>query len=155
MLFLLFELGTDRYVLDVRHVAEVLPLVALKQIPRAPAGVAGVMNYRGVPLPIIDLSAMVLEQPAQQRLSTRIFVVNYSDCNDTSRLLGLIAEKANGTIRREAGDFSESGVSNAAAPFLGPVTMDNGRLVQRIEVAQLLTARLREILFAAPIGEEV
>ena len=37
MLFLLFELGTDRYALDALQIAEVLPLVAIKRIPRAPA----------------------------------------------------------------------------------------------------------------------
>src|SRR5216683_1049398 len=32
MLFLLFELGTDRYALDALQIAEVLPLVAIKRI---------------------------------------------------------------------------------------------------------------------------
>ena len=36
MLFLIFELGKDRYALDVRQIAEVMPLVGVKQIPKAP-----------------------------------------------------------------------------------------------------------------------
>ena len=35
MLFLLFQLGADRYALPARDVAEVLPLVALKGVPGA------------------------------------------------------------------------------------------------------------------------
>ena len=34
MLFLLFEMGKDRYALDVRQIAEVLPLVAVTRVPR-------------------------------------------------------------------------------------------------------------------------
>ena len=52
MLFLLFQIGQHRYALDSRRVAEVLPLVDIKEIPHAPAGVAGVFNYRGVPVPV-------------------------------------------------------------------------------------------------------
>ncbi len=36
MLFLLFQLGKDRYVLEAARVIEVLPLMDLKQIPEAP-----------------------------------------------------------------------------------------------------------------------
>ena len=40
MLFLLFQLGNDRYVLEASRVVEVVPLLALKQLPQAPEGVA-------------------------------------------------------------------------------------------------------------------
>ena len=66
MLFLLFELGQDRYALDVRQVAEVLPLVEFKRIPQAPPFVAGLLNYRGDPVPVIDLSQLTLSRPAER-----------------------------------------------------------------------------------------
>jgi len=50
MLFLLFQLGQDRYALEASRVIEVLPLVSLKRIPQAPRGVAGLFNYRGRPV---------------------------------------------------------------------------------------------------------
>ena len=36
MLFLLFQLGQDRYALDASRVVEVVPLLTLKQFPRPP-----------------------------------------------------------------------------------------------------------------------
>ena len=44
MLFLLFELGKDRYALDVRQIAAVLPLVGIKQIPKAPQAMNNMME---------------------------------------------------------------------------------------------------------------
>jgi chemotaxis signal transduction protein len=44
MLFLLFQMGKDHYALDAGQVAEVLPLVSIKQIPQAPMGVAGAFD---------------------------------------------------------------------------------------------------------------
>jgi chemotaxis-related protein WspB len=59
MLFLIFQLGTDRYAIEAAQVAEVLPLVNTKNIPRAPLGVIGVFDYHGTPVPLIDLSELV------------------------------------------------------------------------------------------------
>src|SRR5438552_2197518 len=104
MLFLLFQLGKDRYALDIRQVAEVLPLVEVKQIPHTLPAVVGAFNYRGTSIPLIDLNELALGRPALKRLSTRIILVHYPDPKGTSHLLGLIAEKATGTMRREPAD---------------------------------------------------
>ena len=63
-----------------------------------------------------------------------------------TRLLGLIAEKATETIRREAPEFVESGVVNDRAPYLGSVAPDARGMVQRVDIGRLLTAR-HQMLF--------
>ena len=57
MLFLVCHFGDDRYVLNTGQITEILPMVQLKRIPQAPPGVAGAFNYRGVPVPVVDLVA--------------------------------------------------------------------------------------------------
>ena len=64
MLFLIFELGADRYALQAAHIAEVLPVVRIKRVPHAPPGVIGVFDYHGAPVPVIDLSELTLGRPA-------------------------------------------------------------------------------------------
>jgi chemotaxis-related protein WspB len=150
MLFLLFELGHDRYVLDAREVAEILPLVGIKQLPQAPPSVAGIVNYRGAPVPIIDVSQLTLGQPAQRRLSTRIVLVRYPDALGEMRLLGLIAERATRMVRREETDFVECGVTNQGTPYLGAVAPDARGLLQRIDARTLLPAPVRDMLFRQP-----
>jgi len=147
MLFLLFELGRERYALDVRQVAEVLPLLAITPIPQAPAAVAGVLNFRGAPVPVIDLSQLTLCRPAERRLSTRIVLVHYPDGAGDTRLLGLIAERATQTVRREPADFVPSGVTSVGAPYLGPVAADARGLLQWIDVQTLLPPAVRDALF--------
>src|SRR6187551_1705243 len=102
MLFLLFELGADRYALDVDRVLEVLPLVRIKTIPRSSPGVAGIFNYRGAPVPAIDLSALLTGRPAPVLLSTRLILVRYPDSRGIDRTLGLVAERATEMLRQEA-----------------------------------------------------
>jgi len=129
MLFLLFRLGNDRYALDAGRVAEVLPLVAVTAIPQAPEGVAGLFNYRGAPVPAIDLSQLTIGRPARRRLNTRIVLVNVPDAHGSTRLLGLIAEQVTETVRRDPSDFVTSGVTNDQAPYLGRVATDERGLV--------------------------
>src|SRR5205085_2464470 len=107
MLLLLFKIGSDRYALPASQMIEVAPLVSLKQIPQAPLGVAGICNYHGLPVPVIDLSALTLGQPSPARVSTRIIMVNYPD-RGQKRILGLMAEQISETIRRGKTDFMSS-----------------------------------------------
>jgi chemotaxis-related protein WspB len=146
MLYLLFQLGDERYVLEARQVIEVLPLVAVRDIPQAPRGVAGVFNYRGAPVPLIDLSALAIGRPAQRWLSTRIVLVR-----DGEQLLGLLAERVTETVRREPSDFVASPVEAAAAPYLGAVATDEHGLIQRIELEKLLSGTLRAALSGEPL----
>jgi chemotaxis-related protein WspB len=152
MLFLLFQLGQDRYALDTSRVAEVLPLVDIARIPQAPPGVAGLFNYRGVPVPVIDLSQLTIGRPAQSRLNTRIVLVHYPDGGGGTRLLGLIAEKVTETVRRDKADFVATGVTSDRVPYLGPVATDARGLMQWIDVESLLPASVRAVLFTQPLA---
>jgi chemotaxis-related protein WspB len=147
MLFILFQIGQDRYALSARSIIEVLPLMNLKRVPCAPPGVAGVLNYRGSPVPVIDLNEMTLAEPAAQRLSTRIILVKYPLEPQHSRTLGLIAEHATNMIQRSVQDFVETGVESDEARYLGRVANDAGGLIQWIDVERLLTAEVRNVLF--------
>ena len=147
MLFLLFHLDRNRYLLDVREVIEVLPLIDMMQIPQAPPEVAGIFNFRGTLVPTIDLAQVMLHRPARPRLHTRIILVQYPNDGGATQLLGLIAEKVTNTVRRESTDFSTSGVT---VPYLGAVASDDEGWAQRIRVRELLPGPLRQLLFQPP-----
>lgn len=148
MLFLMFRLGPDRYALDAAQIEAVLPLLAVKQLPGAPAGVTGAIGYRGRPVPLIDLSLLALGRPAQPLLSTRIILLRYPVSGGEHRLLGLMAEKAVETVARDPADFVASGVEAGTPPYLGPVAPDAEGLVQWIRGEALLPPGIRDILFA-------
>src|SRR4051794_23463321 len=105
MLFLLFQSGNDRYVLEAGKVVEVLPFLNLTRIPNAPKGVAGMFNYHGRPVPAIDLCELTQNRPSDERLSTRIIMVNYPDDAGKMHPLGLIAARVTATVKREQADF--------------------------------------------------
>jgi len=148
MLFLLFQLGADRYALEANRVVEVVPLLELKRLPQAPKGVAGVFNYRGRPVPAVDLSELMLGQASSERLSTRIIVVKHPDAAGQDRLLGLIAEHATETLRADPLSFVDSGVRLGGAPYLGPMLMDGRGPVQLLHEQRLIPETVRQMIFS-------
>ncbi len=153
MLFLLFQLGKDRYALQAGRVLEVLPLVELRKIPDAPKGVAGIFNYHGRPVPAVDLSELTLGQPSDPRLSTRIVVINYPDERGALHPLGLIAERATELIQRDERQFLEPGHKLGGAPYLGPVLMDKRGVIQWVHEQRLLPNHARDILFCETLEQ--
>jgi chemotaxis-related protein WspB len=150
MLFLLFQLGNDRYALDASRVVEVVPLLELKPLPQAPKGVAGIFKYRGRPVPAVDLCALTLGRPANEWFSTRIIIVNYADGIGTQHLLGLIAEHATDMMRKDVKDFADPGIKLSEAPYLGPMLMDGKMPIHWIDEQRLLPEPVRDVLFSEP-----
>jgi chemotaxis-related protein WspB len=146
MLILQFRMGEDTYALDARQVVRVLPAARLKRLPGAPRGVAGLLNFEGAPVPVLDLSALALGHPAAERLSTRIILTELASAGGERHLLGLLAENATNTLRCDAADFRPAGVALAAARYLGPVACLGGTMVQRLELECLLTAEMHAAL---------
>ena len=147
MLFLVCNFGDDRYVLNTGEISEILPMVQLKRIPQAPPGVAGAFNYRGVPVPVVDLVQLMLGRPAMAHFSTRLILTTYLDATGSQRQLGLIAERATETLRLNPMDFGPCGIANEEAAYLGPVTADAGGLIQWIDPSKILAPSTSARLF--------
>lgn len=148
-LYLLFQLGPDRYALDSRAISEVLPRRTLKRLPEAPTWVAGVLNHRGALVPVIDLAARVSGLTARPQTSTRLVIVHYPLAGEAreQRLLGLLLERATETKWLPDEGFEDYGVERGSAAYLGPI-QKAGLLIQRVEVAGLLPDDVRSLLFA-------
>ena len=152
MLFLVFQLGTDRYAIEANQVIEVLHLVNVKQISQAASGIAGVFDYHNASVPLIDLAELALGKPSRRQMSTRIVLVKYGRPPSETHMLGLLAEHVTETLRRNEEDFSDAGLAVSDTPYLGNVTMDARGIVQRIEIPNLLSEGVRSLLFPERAG---
>jgi len=145
-LFLLFRSGEERYALQAREVARVLPWLRLRPIAQAPPWVAGVFSHCGELVPVLDLSLLLGGQPAPARTSTRTVLVHYRRGAQT-HLLGLLLEQATDTLRCAPADFRDYGLDNQGAPYLGPVFESAQGLVQWVRVENLLPDAVQALLF--------
>lgn len=148
MLYLLLRMGNARYALEARRIVEVVPMVDLKPLPHSAAYVAGLFDYRGALVPVIDMCRLTGGQACRNYLTTRIVLVDYPGIEGRYHILGLLAEQVTETAKLDEADFQPSGLRQPEAPYLGPLQKTEASLVQRLEIEHLLPDELRRNLFA-------
>lgn len=147
MLLLTFQIGGNLYALDCRQVVEIVPMVSLRELPKAPRYLRGVFQYRGRVAPVIDLCALCGFQPAREVLSTRIIMLNLEDTGEAARSLGIVAEQVIETFRVEETGLFEPGIAVEDSPHLGKMVSSGKGLVQCIRPEVLLRTYLKDVLF--------
>lgn len=147
MMVLLFCVDDDNYGIDVRDIAEVLPRVSLKHFPHGPEYVAGLLNYHGRVVPVIDLTLLLSAHAACDRVNSRIVLVDYHRPGGAHHLLGLLVDKVTEAMKIPDHALIRSAVMTNESPFLGDVAVHNGILVQVIDINQVLPESVQSRLF--------
>jgi len=137
MLVLLFYLGEVMYAITCEKVREIAPMVNLQKFPHTPDFFAGLFNYRGMIVPVIDLRQLIHGRACTHRLSTRIILIDYLKPDKTWAIFGLMAERVTEAVMKPEQDLIISNVSMQNAPYLGGVLMEKGAMIQYINVERL------------------
>lgn len=141
-LFLLFELGDMSYAVSCNKIREIVPPVKLLRASGRSEYFAGFLNYRGQIVAVIDLCRLLRGQSCRIRLSTRIILIEYADSNQESNLLGLLTQGVSEIIRKSEKEFASSTSYSDTAPYLGGILMENSKVIQYIDLNQLVGMRL-------------
>ncbi len=149
MQYVKFNLDEFRYVLSISDVVEIIPYVKLTALPNMPDYLAGLCNYRGYSVPVIDLSSLFLKRPCNKKLSTRIIVIEVLENSSENKMVGLMVEKATEIVKIEEDSFMDPGVYGNDLPYIGPVMADNLGLVSRIYPSEVFSQIDDKILFPA------
>ncbi|MBD2596515.1 chemotaxis protein CheW [Nostoc spongiaeforme FACHB-130] len=139
MLMLLFKVGNERYAIASSEVVEVIPLIALNNLPHTPEYLAGVFNYRGFIVPVVDLCQLMLGKSCGDNLSTRIILVNYCRNNHTQHILGLMAEQVVETLHKSQTEFIDAHIQIDAVPYLGKMIVDERGMIYCLDIKYLLS----------------
>lgn len=99
MLLVLFKLQDDAYAIDSTRVVEVIPFLLTQKIPMTPKYITGMVNYRGTPVPVIDLGLLLNDQACRQQYSTRIILASIDVGGQLKKIVGLLAENVTETVK--------------------------------------------------------
>jgi chemotaxis signal transduction protein len=134
------RLGAGRFAVSLESVAEVGRVPAVTRIPGGPDWLAGVANWRGRLLPVLDLREMLGAERTPLTSSARIVVLL-----DDGITAGLVVDVVEGTgaLGVDIDDFPAALAGPGAALLRGQAPRDDGP-VAVIDVTAVL--RLRESL---------
>lgn len=74
--FVSFKLGKEEFCVNIFSVKEINKMLKLTQIPNSPEFVEGVVNLRGVIIPVINLRSKLNMPSIEDTQSTRIVVID-------------------------------------------------------------------------------
>lgn len=141
-----FRLGTDEFGVDVYQVQEVIPFEAARPVPHAPEFIEGVIDVRGVIVPVVDLRKR-FELPAGQRgPDTRVLLVGLGE-----ERVGVIVDEVTEVVRIPSTDISEppSLFRGLAARYIAGLARGPRGLIILLRVDQILTSEERLALLGA------
>ena len=150
MLLLRFQTGKERYGLDVSRIIEVIPMVVFLPLSHVDSAVAGIFNYHGTMVPVIDLTVLLAGYPSRPLFSTRVILVDYPGWpgqDDERHILGLLAERVTEAVFCVEEDMKPAGIAMDGAPYLGDLLIHADGIIQRVAIERLLPPALRETLF--------
>lgn len=137
-----FGVGPELFAIDIMRIREIVRPTEVTPVPRSPFGMVGVIDLRGVVLPLFDLRLRFELPPRndEEEQRVRYLIVSLDD-----RLLGLIVDRVFDVLdveRRELRVGPGVLAGDAARYFVGlcPVA---GRLALLLNLRRLLSAEDR------------
>lgn len=101
MEYLTFTLGHETYGVDILSVQEIITMPPLSKLPRAAQHVLGVMNLRGMVVPVLDMR-ILLDLPLDAEVEPVVVVLN-----DGSRCMGAVVDSVSDVLEILESDVQE------------------------------------------------
>lgn len=136
MKVIVFKLGTEEYGIEVERVQTIERMLPVTRVPKTYSFVKGVVNLRGVVIPVIDLGGRFSLPETEYTDQTRIIIVTVSDMQ-----VGFIVDSANDVV-----DLNENDIETPPE-IVGGIKAKYLRGVAKLEEERLLIMlNLHEVL---------
>lgn len=139
--YLAFTLGQEEYGIDIQKVQELRGYDAVTRIANAPAHIKGVVNLRGIIVPIIDMRIKFnLGTPTYDQFTVVIIL------NLASRIMGMVVDSVSDVITLKPEQIR-------AAPEMGAV-LDTEYLIGlgTLEQRMLILVDIDKLMSSADMG---
>ena len=134
--FISFAIGDDQYGVDIMAVREIKEWTEITHLPKQPEYVRGVLNLRGVIVPIIDLRCR-FGQGLTEATPLHVIIIVQID----HQLVGLLADRVSDIISIDTAKIKSvpKVAQSARLDFLsGIVTVENS-MIALIELSNLIS----------------
>ena len=107
--YLSFKLGAEEYGIDILRVQEIRGYEAPTRIANAPAFIKGVVNLRGVIVPIVDMRVRFSLDDVQYNSFTVVIILNIA-----GRTVGMVVDSVSDVLELSGGQIKAAPEFNGA-----------------------------------------
>lgn len=113
--YLTFLLGQEQYAVNILSVEEIRSWEQPTKIPNSPNDVKGVINMRGIIVPIIDLR-LKFSMGEANYLETTVVVVLKVEFEDSARTIGFVVDAVSDVLNTEEDEIKKSPAFGGCVP---------------------------------------
>ncbi len=131
-----FHLGSEEYGVDISQVQEIIRMVEITHVPRAPHFMEGVINLRGQLIPIIDLRTRFSMGRAEHTKSTRIVVTEIG-----SKRVGIVVDSVSEVLNipMEQVEDAPDMIAGVGTEYIQGVGKVNDRLIILLDLTMVIS----------------
>lgn len=131
-----FRLGKEEYGVNIEQVREIIRVVEIIHVPKAPSFVEGLINLRGTVVSVIDLRKRFDITPSGEKEAERIIVVEVQN-----RTIGVIVDSVLEVLRLSSSNIDDvpPTVSGVDTKFLFGVGKIGERLMMLLDLDKVLS----------------
>lgn len=145
--YMTFRLANEEYGVPILKVRELIGLMDITRVPKAPAFVRGVINLRGKVIPVVDLRLKFGMAAAESTAQSVIIVVHLAARNTTVTLGVLVDEVLEvRAIHPEDVEPPPTFQGHAAIDFILGVGKAEKRVIFLVDIDRVLAAPERAIV---------
>jgi purine-binding chemotaxis protein CheW len=135
--YLTFRLGAEEYGIDILKVQEIRSYEAPTRIANAPAFIKGVVNLRGVIVPIVDLRLKLACESAEYDSFTVVIVLNVR-----GRVVGAVVDSVSDVLELGRDHIKAAPELHTAVDtsFITGIGAVGGRMLILIEIEALMSS---------------
>ncbi len=147
-----FQVGTEEYGLDINSITEVVRPLKITPLPKMPAFIEGVVNLRGVIIPVVDLrNRFDLRTTPHDPRKIRMVITRgavQADAGQSRGLLGLVVDRADEVIkvRKKDIDPAPEAATGSTVDFISGMGKVGDRLIILLDIARILSQQERVAL---------
>ena len=143
---LVFVLGREEYAVDILKVQEIRGFDKVTPIPAAPAYLKGIVNLRGVIVPVIDLR-LKFQLPEPRYDATTVMVV----LRLAGRVIGVVVDAVSDVVRLAPGDVKAAPQLGALvdSSYIAGLATQDERMILLMDIEKLLSSAELNLLAQA------
>jgi purine-binding chemotaxis protein CheW len=140
--FVTFAIGDDQYGVDIMAVREIKGWSEITHLPKQPEYVRGVLNLRGVMVPIIDLRCR-FGQGLTEATPMHVVIIVQID----ARLVGLLGDRVSDIVSVDGAQIQAVPrvAQSSRIDFLAGLVTIEGAMIALIDLCNLLTTQGQEL----------
>lgn len=136
---LTFRIGKDEYGISILRVREIAEYRALTPVPMTPLWMRGVMNLRGIVVPVIDLSAKLgLQQALVSRRTCLIIVETEADGEKT--VMAMMVDSVSRVVDVSRSEIQEPPPFGLGIDFVPGLVRVDDRLIVLLDLLAILSS---------------